>query len=49
LLSPPAEKTLPWSERHAGLILIVLAAAVGVMLVFIIKNLKGLAGKDRRQ
>jgi hypothetical protein len=49
LLSPPAEKTLPWSERHAGLILIVLAAAVGVMLVFIIKSLKGLPGKDSRQ
>jgi hypothetical protein len=49
MLSPPAEKTLPWSERHAGLILIVLAAAVGVMLVFIMKNLKSLPGKDRRQ
>jgi hypothetical protein len=49
LLGPPAGKTLPWSERHAGMILIILAAAVGVMLVFIIKNLKGLPGKDRRQ
>jgi len=49
LLSPPPEKALPWSERHAGLILIILAAAVGVMLVFIIKNLKGLPSKDRRQ
>ena len=49
LLSPPAEKALPWSERHAGLILIILTAAVGLMLVFIMKNLKGLPGKDRRQ
>ena len=49
LLSPPAEKALPWSERHAGLILIVLAAAVGLMLVFIIKNLKGLPRKDRQR
>ncbi len=48
LLGPPAEKTLPWSERHAALILIILAAAVGVMLVFIIKNLKGLPGKDEK-
>jgi hypothetical protein len=46
VLSPPAEKALPWSERHAGLILIVLAVAVGVMLFFIIKNLKGLPGRD---
>ena len=45
VLSPPAEKVLPWSERHAGLILVVLAAAVGVMLVFIIKNLKGLPSR----
>jgi hypothetical protein len=49
LLSIPADKALPWSERHAGLILIILAAAVGVMLVFIVKNLKGFPGKDRRQ
>jgi len=48
LLGLPAEKTLPWSERHAALILIILAAAVGVMLVFIIKNLKGLPGKDEK-
>jgi hypothetical protein len=49
LLQADEEKELPWSERHAGLILIVLAAAVGVMLVFIIKNLKGLPSKDSRQ
>jgi hypothetical protein len=48
LLIPPAEEALPWSERHAGLIMIALAAAVGVMLVFIIKNLKGLPGKDNK-
>jgi hypothetical protein len=48
LLSPSAEKALPWSERHAGLILVVLAAAVGVMLVLIIKNLRGLPGKDEK-
>ncbi len=42
LLSAPEKKVLPWSERHAVLILVILIAAVGGMLVFIIKNLKGL-------
>ncbi|UCH23028.1 MAG: DUF3999 family protein [Deltaproteobacteria bacterium] len=45
LLSAPEKKVLPWSERHAGLILVILIAAVAVMLVFIIKNLKGLPSK----
>jgi hypothetical protein len=46
LLEAPEEKVLPFSERHAGLILMSLIAAVGVMLVFIIKNLKSLPGKN---
>jgi hypothetical protein len=41
-LRAPEKKKLPWSERHSGLILAVLVAAVGVMLVFILKNLKKL-------
>jgi hypothetical protein len=46
LLEAPEEKVLPFSERHAGLILMSLVVAVGVMLVFIIKNLKSLPGKN---
>jgi len=46
LLKAPEEKVLPFSERHAGLILMSLIVAVGVMLVFIIKNLKSLPGNN---
>jgi len=45
LLEAPEEKVVPFSERHAGLILMSLIVAVGVLLVFIIKNLKSLPGK----
>jgi hypothetical protein len=45
ILQADEEEALPWSERHAGLILVILIAATGVMLVFIIKSLKGISGK----
>jgi hypothetical protein len=46
LLIATKEKQLPWSERHSGLILMILGAAVGLMLAFIIKNLKRLPRKE---
>jgi hypothetical protein len=39
-LSPPKSKKPPWSDRHSVFILAVLVLAVGVMLYFIIKNLR---------
>lgn len=39
------EKKVPWSERHAGLILVILVFATGIMIIIIIKSLKGVSGK----
>ena len=43
----PEEEMIPWSERHGGVILIVLIFAVGVTLRFILKNLRGLPSKQQ--
>lgn len=41
----PKKEMVPWSERHSVAILLVLFFAVGVMLRFIVKNLRGLPSK----
>jgi hypothetical protein len=41
------KEMVPWSERHSVAILLVLIFAVGVMLRFIVKNLRGLPGKKQ--
>ena len=41
------KEIIPWSERHGAAILIVLIFAMGMMLRFILKNLKSLPTKQQ--
>ncbi|MGD2270414.1 MAG: DUF3999 family protein [Desulfobacterales bacterium] len=47
ILQADEQEELPWSERHAGVILVVLIAATGIMAIIIIKSLKGISAKKR--
>jgi hypothetical protein len=42
------EQIPPWTERYSTLIWVILALAVGVMLILIVKNLKRLPPSQER-